>query len=177
MGVDIHVKLFKYLKDENLYKEIALYRKAEKIDESLYGLKKGDMVKVFLFSGRDYELFDILQNKGNDSAVGFPSVSINFNSYDDEAKEVLSDILNEKYYYSQSEVSLADMKIYCTQEPKVVDYDVDWGDDWEQGDPKPMKDNPVIGFFENIVQYIYFADEDFAFNPLSYYKIVYYFDC
>lgn len=175
MGVDIHVKLYKYNKDSNLFNEITLFKRSE-TDASMWGVKKGDMIKVSVFNGRNHELFNILQNKMDYNSVDFPCDNININSYDENEKEDLHNILNEKFYFNYSEVSLADMKIYCLQEPKVVDYDAEWGEDWKQGDPEPMKDNPVIGFFDDIVQYIYFADEDFAFNPLSYYKVVYYFD-
>ena len=164
MGVDIHTKLVKYNSEDNLWHELKLYR-----------VEEGKYKKVYIFDGRNYELFDIMQGKENDDISYFPSADIPLVSLDEELREEIEK--DKEYCYHFHEISLADMEFYLYKHPTIPDYDADWGDDWKSGDPKPQKDNPVKWIYDECIAYAEFADNySFNWTPRSRYKLLYWFD-
>lgn len=163
MGVDIHTHIVKYNEDTNAYKELVLYEKENKSYE-----------RISPYSWRNYELFEILQNKDNNK-INFPSKEIRMSALDPEFKDFLNK--EKEYCYGFAEVSFADIKNYLFECPTVTDYDSDAWDNWKKGDPVPIKENPIKGFFERLCNYAEFADEwGWDISSLSDYKLIYYFD-
>ena len=165
MGVDIHVRLIKYDPSDNLWHELKLYRK-----------EKEEYKKVPLFEGRNSELFGIITNEENEDDFGiFPCADIPLLSLDEELRKDIDS--HREWCYDFKEVLLSDMKYYVEKYPTIPDYDVDWGNDWKYGDPKPQKDNPVKWFYDDCISYASFAEGwHFGIDPYSRYKLLYWFD-
>lgn len=172
MGIDIHVRVTKYNKDTNLYEEVALFRKPSKYENH----EKDDpsYVKASVYDGRDYEMFDGMKDGDDSDGYGyFPISSIALNSYEEKFANEIKEKMSIDGYFDFYEISLSDMKLYTIEHPTVFDFDVEVGDN----EPYARKKNPIVGLYENIINYISFADWGFEILPLSYYKIVFYFDC
>ena len=186
MGVDIHIKLYKYNKETNLYEKLALYKTRAK--ESYRYNEKGEIVETFpvgsyeeiyIDVGRDREMFDGLCNLDEDNYGIFPSTYVAYNSFEEKAVKELKEEEESFGCYDFSEVSLADIGVYLSQYPTVIDYEsLDW-DSWDElkEEEKPRKTNRIKYFYEEICKYAHFADWEFEYSPLSRYKIVFYFDC
>lgn len=163
MGVDIHLKLCKYDPEDNLWHELKLYRK-----------EKDRYKEVYLFEGRNSEMFAAMQNEEQDSYGLFPCAEIPLLSLDEELKAKVEEA--KEYCYGFAEVSLSDMECYLYKHPTVVDYDGDW-EDWKEGDPKPEKPNPIKSLFDSCCAYGEFAEGwHFGIDPYSRYKLLYWFD-
>lgn len=163
MGVDIHLKLCKYDPADNLWHELKLYRK-----------EKNEYKRVYLYEGRNSEMFAAMQNEEQDSYGHFPFASIPLLSLDEELRAEIKEA--KEYCYGFSEVLLSDIKYYLKDHPTVVDYDEDWGD-WKEGDPKPEKTNPIKYLFESCCAYGEFAEGwSFGIDTYSRYKLLYWFD-
>lgn len=169
MGVDIHIKLFKYDNERNQFKKLTLYR---------WDYKTGEYKEVYIFPGRNSEMFDGMKEGDEVDGYGvFPSSSIKLNSLFDPDREEIEEKMHTTGCYDFNEINLAEMALYCKEHPTVTDYDVEWHDE----DPnfvKPTKKNPICDLYDEICQYGYFADNwDWDFSSLSEYKVIYYFDC
>ena len=169
MGVDIHFYITKYNKEKNIFEEIALYT-----------AEAGKYKKVPVFIGRNYEMFDILRNKTIIDKIDFPSAPIVCNSLEEELKNTIKKYIGDKEdftsFYSFLEVNLADLKNYVNTCPTMVNLDYD-SEEEETENNKKYKTNPVKFLYDEIINYINFADFSFDFTPYSYYKILYFFDC
>ena len=163
MGVDIHLKICKYDPADNLWHELKLYRK-----------DKDEFKKVYLYEGRNSEMFAAMQNEEQDSYGHFPFASIPLLSLDEELRAEIEEA--KEYCYGFAEVLLSDIEYYLKDHPTVVDYDGDW-EDWKRGDPKPEKTNPIKYLFDSCCSYGEFAEGwSFGIDPLSRYKLLYWFD-
>ena len=163
MGVDIHLKICKYDPADNLWHELKLYRK-----------DKDEFKKVYLYEGRNSEMFAAMQNEEQDSYGHFPFASIPLLSLDEELRAEIEEA--KEYCYGFAEVLLSDIEYYLKDHPTVVDYDGDW-EDWKRGDPKPEKTNPIKYLFDSCCAYGEFAEGwSFGIDPLSRYKLLYWFD-
>lgn len=151
MGVDIHVRIA-MADDDGRYESVDLFRK----------LTDGSYERVSVYDGRNYELFELLQEDVPSMAVMDATLPSSI------AKEVRQ--WREEFgCYGLREVTLADLMLYCERNPKVPDYDSEVDD--------ATKDNPVCGFMRDIISYIDFA------NPFCFWsgcygtvRIVYWFD-
>lgn len=164
MGRDIHLRLFKYDKDRNQFKRLILYKWNE---------SKGQHEEVYIFVGRNYEMFEIMTDGY------FPAESIVLNSLFDPDREEIEKEMGYNGTYDFKEINLAQLALYCERHQEILDYDADWSN--EDSDPnfvEPKKANPVCSLFEDICKYAQFADDwDWDFEPLSNYKLIYFFDC
>ena len=182
MGTDIHVRVAKYHPETNLFHELELFRK-RKPDEKEYDWKTGEELpwteykKVYIELGRDYEMFDGMKHGDEQDGFGyFPWTSIAEASLEPSLKEEITKFKNTDGYFDFYEINLADMKNYLHSHPTVVDYESEEWDNWETGKPKPLKDNPIKRLMEIVRGYI-FNTEDTLYDPDSYYKIIFFFDC
>lgn len=169
MGVDITVHILKYNEEDNFFHKLKLYTK-----------EKGEYKSVLVYEGRNYDLFSALKNEKDDvEGYGhFPNSPIRMNSIEPKLREEIEK--DKEYCFGFCETSLADMRYYVSQHPKVVDYDAEWDDDTfgKPFEEKPLMTNPIKYFYDDICNYIHFADWEFDFiDKLSDYKIIYYFDC
>ena len=185
MGRDIHVRIAKYNEETNKYDEICLYRtrnKYEKYDYDENGKTiepKTPYVRVSVFSGRNSEMFDGMMDGNESDGYGtFPWRPIRMNSLEDSFKEKIQHYMDTQGYYDFHEISLTEIALYLKEHPKVSDYDADdkeWDDYWNGKGEKPVKDNLIKYLYDDICNYIYFAD--FLSYDLSDYKVIFYFDC
>ena len=168
MGVDIHVKVLKYNEEDNLYHELKLYTK-----------EKDEYKKVYIYNGRNSEMFDGLMNRNCEDGYGyFPASRVRLNSLEPTIRKEIEEAQN--YCYGFSETTVADMKNYLNEHPEVIEYDTHWDeDDFNKPfEEKPHKTNPIKYLYDEICEYIRFADWTFEFTDrLSEYKIIFYFDC
>ena len=188
MGVHIHIKMYKYNSDTNLYDEIKLYRHRkpneiyEYYDENGEGIPyKDDYCPIRIFEGQNYEMFDGMKDGSPDDGYGnFPMTKVTLNSFSPEAKATLEKYMGYEGVYDFREISLAEMKLYVITHPTVLDYDSPAWDDDTYSKPfkeKPQKDNPIKGMYRDIFNYIYISEECCMYEPLSHYKVVFYWDC
>lgn len=158
MGRDIHVKIIKRDHTTDKWKQIKLYKKEK---------RKFKVIDVYPF--RNYELFDIISEKEDERYKAYPITLINL---PDNLKKEITEYKNISGYYGFREITLADLKLYLYQVPKIRDWD------YEENDPNAWKDNPVKFFIEKIEQYIEFFDPWWEIDTsLSDIKILYWFDC
>lgn len=183
MGKDIHIIVTKYNKDTRFYHEVELFRK-RKENEFDYNCETGEHLpwteykKIDIDVGRNSEMFEGM--KSGDGGYGvFPWIDIDFSSLEPTLAEELKKYHDKTRYscFDFHEINLADMKNYVYTHPLVTDYDSDEWDNWEPGKERPAKPNPIGGMVEDIENYIYFFEDGWRFEPDSYYKILFYFDC
>ena len=157
---DIHVKIVKKDRETNTWKRIKLYYKEK---------RKFKVIDIYPF--RNYELFDILNEK-DESDEHFFASSIVTDDLPIALKNEIETAKKSFGFYGFREINLADLKLYLHKVPKIRDYD------YEENDPKAWKDNPVKYFIEKIEQYIDFADPYWDFYCIdSDIRIIYWFDC
>ena len=179
MGKDIHVIVCKYNKETNLYHKLALFRlrrenemKGYNHDGTTYEIKD-PYIEVPVYTFRNYELFDILCDRGAEESC-FPHREISYPSLEPELREEVESDKNAEGFFDFSETNFAEIALYLKEHPKVKDYDADWGED---GKDVQYKDNPVKSFYELCYNYAYQADDWFFINDyLSSYKVLYWFD-
>ena len=182
MGRDIHIHLTKLNKETNLYEELTLYKPGEEYHYDEKGNKIIDnpnFQKIPIYNGRNYEMFDGMKDGDETDGYGnFPWISIRLNSLEPNLKKEIEEKQGIQGYFDFYETTLADIKLYLNEHPTVVDYDAeDWEEREEKEDPKPQKINPIKFLYENIYSYKYFADSDWwEDEPLSSYKVLFYFD-
>lgn len=165
MGVDIHTYLCKYDQNDNLWHELKLYRKDK---------EKEKYKKVPVYTGRDSEMFSAMLNEEKDDYGLFPCANIPVLSLDEELRKKVRE--EGKYCYGFREILLSDIKCYLKDHPTVTDYEEDWSD-WKPGDSKPKKINPIKYLFDSCCSYGEFAEGlSFGIDPLSRYKLLYWFD-
>lgn len=160
MGRDIHVRIVKKDRETNTWKHVKLYHKEK---------RKFKVIDVYPF--RNYELFDILDEKDENDEHFFapPIVTDNLPI---ALKNEIETAKQSFGFYGFREINLADLKLYLNKVPKIRDYD------YEDDDPKAWKDNPVKYFIEKIEQYIEFAVPYWDFYSIdSDIRIIYWFDC
>ena len=155
MGIDIHVYILKRNRETNTWEHIKLYHKEK---------NKFKLIDVYPF--RNYELFSILNKKGEDNI--YHAQPIEINTLPPHLKKEIKDF---ECGYGFREINLADLKLYLRKVLKIRDWD------YEDTDPNAWKDNPVKSFIERIEQYIDFADYYWDIIPDSDIKIIYWFDC
>ena len=161
MGVDIHMYLTQFNKKTNKWEEVVLYHKNE----------EGNIVPIDIFSGRDYELFDILSGHEN---YNFPSSSIHVDSLPDSIKEKLFECEEENGYYGFSQVNFADLQLYLAHHPLVRDYDWEDENTFEQ---QAWKDSPLKQLVERIKWILTLDDKWWAgITYDSDIKLIYWFD-
>lgn len=190
MGVDINIKIYKYNRSTNFYDEIQLFRRRKPNEKFKYYDEEGNGVPfeddyrpIYIEVGRDYEMFDGMRNdSGADGYGNFPISPISLESFNPESKAELERIMKINGYYDFYEISLAEMKLYTFEHPTVVDYDAHWNDEEEEEeedslDKRPRKVNPIKGLYEDIFNYIYLAENCWMDDALSFYKIVFFWDC
>ena len=166
MGKDIHVRILKYNKEENLYYEQKLF---------IYNKNKKDYEYISPYWNRNYEMFNGMKDGDEIDGYGeFPWSSLALNSYESEFKEEMMKKMKEIGYFDFFEISLAELKLYTLEHPVVTDYDTVNSEDFNTN--KLTKTNPIIYLFETICNYLNFADWTFDFSSLSEYKVVFYFD-
>ena len=134
MGVDIHVKVLKYNEKDNLYHELKLYIKEE-----------DEYNKVYIYNGRNREMFDGLTDRSYDEGYGyFPATNgVRLNSLEPTIRKEIEEA--QEYCYGFRETTLADMKNYLNEHPEVLDYDAHWDEDTyaKSFEEKPHKTNPI----------------------------------
>lgn len=160
MGVDIHVHILE--KDCGKWKTVSLYSKEN---------KKFKRIDPYPF--RNGELFDILSGNEDDN---FPNTPIEEDSLPMGLQNEIKRNKKIVGYYNFYEVNLADVKYYLTKHPKVRDYDYEAKND-EDFDKNGWKPNPVASFVEAIENYLAFVSPYSNFQPASFVRIIYYFDC
>ena len=183
MGMDIHVETFKLDKETNRYSKLTLYHKRDLSGytnlgpENIRLNEKEYLSPVSIYDGRDYEMFNGLKDGDEDDGYGiFPWHSIYLNSFDDDAKKEISETMNTEGFFDFHEIALSEMALYCNEHPMVVDYDANW-DLYNEGKAeKPMKKNPICDLYNDIYNYIKFADPDSWIANRSDYKVIFYFD-
>ena len=176
MGKDIHIHLVKRNRETNLYEELILYKPGEDYYYDEFGdkiINNPDFKKIPIYDERNYEMFEgMIDGDKVDGYGNFPHAPIDFNSLEPKFKKEIKDIVNTTGYFDFYETNLADMKLYLNEHPIVVDYD----GEWEEG-VKSQKTNPIKYLYNDICSYGRFADNlDWNFEPLSSYKIIFYFD-
>lgn len=176
MGQDIHIRITKYNKDTNFFEEVALYRKV-KPSETPYKEDINGFRKIYIDAGRDYEMFDGIKDGSEEDGYGyFPSISIAINSLEPSLREEIKEKKSTFGCFDFMEVNLLEMDKYVREHPTVTDYESDEWEEYEAGQPRPQKDNPIIELYEKILNYINIADNYYCYTPCSYYKIIFYFD-
>lgn len=163
MGVDIHLRICKYDPKDNLWHKITLYQK-----------EKDGYEEVYIYPGRNSEMFAAMQNEEEDNYGEFPCDNISMLSLDEEMKKEIEKI--EKWCYGFKEILLSDLKYYLKDHPVVKDYDKFWEEEEEEKEI-PTKFNPIEHIYNLCCSYIEIADWTFDVTPLSKYKILYWFDC
>lgn len=161
MGADIHVNIIEK-NHEGKWKLVSLYAKEN---------KKFKRIDPYPF--RNAELFDILS--GNEDET-FPMTDIEENSLPVGLQNEIKRNKKAAGYYNFYEVNLADIKYYLIKHPKVRDYDYEAKDD-EDFDKNGWKPNPLNNFIEAIENYLNFVNPYRDFQPASFVRIIYYFDC
>jgi hypothetical protein len=188
MSTDIHVRICKYDSKTNLYKELAIYRLREEDEKYEYSYDEekntwekkeitNPYIKISPYDARNYEMFDGMKHGDETDGYGyFPCTSIALNSLEPSLRKDIEDKMNMKEsYYDFYETSFADVEAYLYKHPTVVDYNLEW----EEGEIKPCKDNPIRDFYQKCLDYTYFAERFgiYAEQPFSQYKILFWFSC
>ena len=174
MGIDIHTHLCEYNPEDNLWYEIELYRK-----------DKEEFKKVRIYDGRNYEMFDVMLNKEEDSFGSFPCIDISLISLEERLRKEIEE--EKEYCYGFKEISLSDLRYYLKEYPTVVDYEAD-EEEWDNyckkikdysslSISKPQKTNPIQYLYDYCISYGAFAEPwTFGIKPFSQYKLLYWFD-
>lgn len=159
MGRDIHVRIVKRDRETNEWKQVKLYTK-----------EKGKFKLAHVYPFRDYELFDILNESEDDK---YSAKIIITNDLPVALKKEIETARNILGNYGFKENTLADLKLYLKEVPKVRDYD------YEADDPvNAYKDNPMKLFIEYLEFYIDFYDPYWDYmGSSSDIRILYWFDC
>lgn len=156
MGKDIHVRILQKNRNNNTWERVSLFHK-----------EKDEIKIIDVYPFRDYELFDILSENEED---GYNADNIIIDDLPLDIKQEIEEYKNNSYGYNFKEITLADLKLYLHQMPKIRDWD------YEEDNPNAWKDNPVKDFIDRITQYLNFVDPYWNFNLLSNIRIVYWFD-
>lgn len=159
MSKDIHVRIIKKDREKGIWEQVKLYRKCH-----------NEFKVVDIYPYRNYILFDILSENEDDGYIAYPiaeaDLPIDLKNEINSYKEKMTG------FYNFKENTLADLKLYLKNVPKIRDYD------YEDDDPKAWRDNPVKYFIEIIEQYIDFVDPNWEFTTSnSDIRILYWFDC
>lgn len=162
MGRDIHFRIIKFNRKKNAYEEVQLYRKED-----------GSYHNVYFYTGRDYELFDILNGNEDDC---FPCRSIYMENLPASIRKEIDECRNISGYYGFYEANLAEIRLYLKNHPKVRDWDYQYEDD-EKWDKEAWKDNPVASLVKRIDYFIDFFDEYNWEYSDSDVRLIYWFDC
>jgi len=179
MGCDIHVRASKLNKETNLYEELILWRPGveyhyahnDATGEMEKIVDNPDFEKVYIYNGRNYEMFDGMKDGTEEDGYGnFPHFPIVLNSLEPAFRENIKEYMEATGFFDFWEISLAEMKLYLLEHPKVLDYY-----NCEE-DEDVWKDNPIKDLFQDICNYINYADKEWDWTPLSQYKIIIYFD-
>ncbi len=162
MSLSPYFYVEKWNDEKNCYEEINLYKKAGKYaskEEKACGFEKVDF---WPWNGT-HEIFSMLgtDSKDNtfDAIAGVhhgepPLVS-------ETIKKEIDDFFNEDSYYKSGSavrwITLADLYIENLKNPKVLDYDEDWGENLEN---KVYKDNPIGALINRINTWVNLGGND-----------------
>lgn len=179
MSTSMITRVCKYNEKDNLFHELALYRIRNKSWEQYEYDEEGNSVKakdpylrVSPFEGTNSEMFDGMKHGNNIDGYGsFPMHYLRFGSLESSfAADIQRDIKGG--CYDVNEINLAEFKNYCEKHPTVVDYDKEN----EEGENPYRKKNPLVSLYENVCAYCSFVDDiDFDIDPISDYKVIFYF--
>lgn len=174
MSTNMVTRVCKYNEKDNLFHEIALYKLRNKdceqyeYDEEGKAIKVEDpYIKISPFEDCNSEMFDGMKRGNEVDGYGtFPMHHIRYGSLEPSfADSILKDIKDG--CFDANEINLAVFKNYCTDHPLVVDY---------EREEESKKKNPLVELYEDICTYCSFIDNiDFYFDPLSDYKVIFYF--
>ena len=152
MSLSPYFYVEKWNDEKNCYEEINLYKKAGEYaskEEKACGFEKVDF---WPWNGA-HEIFSMLGTGSRDNTFDTiagvhygepPQVS-------ETIKKEIDDFFNEDPYYKSNSpvrwITLADLYIENLKNPKVLDYDEDWGENLEN---KVYKDNPIGALINRI---------------------------
>lgn len=179
MGVDMITRVCKYNEKDNLFHELALYKVRNKeweqyeYDEEGHATEiKDPYIRVSPYEGRNSEMFDGMRGRNKEDGYGFfPMHYLRFGSLEPSfAADIQKDI--KRGCYDVNEINLAEFENYCEKHPTVVDYDKEI----EEGENFHRKKNPLVSLYEKICVYCSLVDDiDFDIDPISDYKVIFYF--
>ena len=153
MGIDIHVRIVKKDRKENVWKQVQIYK------------KEADEFKIIdIYPFRDSNLFEILDESEDDTYRAYDIIT---DDLPPALKKEIEEWQADGYGYGFKEINLADLKLYLYEVPLVNSDD----------DPKAWKSNPVKDFIKRIENYIDFAESGWNYSPDSDIRIIYWFDC
>lgn len=171
MGRDIHIYVEKYNRANKVWDALIPVIKTRDYNNNL--VEK----QVDFFSGRNYELFEILE--GEEYEIFDPHYSI-IDDLSPEVQEKYDAAFNsEEYtgYFNFRWTTLADLYIAILEHPEVVDYDAEWRTDKDGNDIKAYKPNPLKYIFDRVVFYVEDLYEEWNWKTVSSeIRIVYWFD-
>lgn len=170
MGVDIHVYVYKYNEDDNKFHRLKLYSTDS---------NTGELKEIYIFNGRNSEMFSALQNNEEDNYGFIPCRHIRINSLADAEQKELRNYMNASGYYGFSEISFYALRQYIREHPQVKDYDEYWEED-ENGKSIPVYcTNPIKMLVDEIGYFIEFTSRYGVWSEAEYddYKVIYFFDC
>lgn len=187
MGIDIHVEITKYNKDTNYYEPLQLYRLRKENEKFTFNPENGEKVpiedkyiEVYPYTQRNTEMFEGMKNGDSIDGYGcFPWSSVAFNSLEPSYVNELRKKTASYDYFDFHEITLAEFKVYTLEHPRVTDYDIDneLFEECKKRGITPKKKNPLCDLFEDLCNYCKLTDNwDWNFDPLSYYKVIFYFD-
>ena len=156
MGVDMWMRVAKLNTETGKYDPVWLYTKDA----------DGNFQKVNVYNGRDYDLFDILQDQ---DGKGFPCHKVYTSLLSDELATEVQEYRNELGTYGFYEVNLADMQTYALRHPDIPDYESD-------DDEIKLRPTPIQKLIDNVLHYVELYDWlSFWDNEYSEIKLIYWF--
>lgn len=169
MSTNLHMYLERHNKKDNVWDAVCPFLATRDFNNVL----KTGIVDFWPYNG-SHELFEILDDDEN-----FPSQPINAGTLSPRVKafyeEAKPDQTNTGYYGFHC-VNFADLENYYLHHALVVDYEADWGENWQPTDPKPMKDSPLKRLVDKVHFYAEELYYDWFFIP-SEWRLIYWFDC
>ena len=163
MGTDIHMKVVKFNHEDRYFHELKLFR----VDD-------GEYRPVYIYNGRNSEMFDAMQNKNNYQYGMFPCRGcLKVSSLDPELQKFFEEEMKIVGCYGFNEISLNEFGNYVLTHEKIEDYDVDWeGNETEV----VYKDNPLKDLYSAVIHYIDFAEKYGIYKDYDDYKVIFWFD-
>lgn len=179
MSTTMITRVCKYDEKDNLFHELALYKIRNKsweqyeYDEEGHSVKAKDpYIKISLFEGTNSEMFDGMRHGTKEDGYGdFPMHYLRFGSLEPSFAADIQEAI-KKGCYDVNEINLAEFKLYCRTHRFVTDYDREDA----KGEYSYVKKNPLESLYEKVCAYCSLVDDiDFDIDPLSDYKVIFYF--
>lgn len=168
MSLSPYFYVEKWNDEKNCYEKISLYKKSSNFQALSHSTREEDRARAFEevdfwpWNGT-HEIFSMLGTNSRDNTFDTiagvhhgepPMVS-------EAIKKEIDDFFNEDSYYKSSSsvrwITLADLYIENLKNPKVLDYDEDWGENLEN---KVYKDNPIGALISRINTWVDLGGED-----------------